>query len=72
MEIQNVVMSILAVTIGLLLIAYMLVPIGTDAMSVLHDVNPTWETLAGVVILVSIIGLVVVAISGYMRKGGIE
>lgn len=70
MELQNVIMSILAVAIGLILIANLLVPIADSAIATLTGVNPMWGTLAGVVVIVSIIGLIVVSISGYMRKGG--
>lgn len=70
MELQNVIMSILAVTIGLILIANLLVPIADASITYLNGVNTTWGTLAGVVVIVSIIGLIVVAINGYMRKGG--
>lgn len=70
MELQNVIMSILAVALGLLLIANLLIPIADSAIDTLNGVNPMWGTLAGVVVIVSIIGLIVVAINGYMKKGG--
>ncbi len=64
------IMSILAVAIGLILIANLLVPIADSSISVLNGINPMWGTLAGVVVIVSIVGLIVVAINGYMKKGG--
>lgn len=70
MELQNVIGSILAVAIGLLLISAMLVPIADSAIDTLNGVNPMWGTMAGIVVVVSIIGLIVVAINGYMKKGG--
>ena len=70
MEIQNVVMSIIAVAIGLIMIANLLIPVADSAIDVMNGVNPMWGTLAGTVVLVSIVGLIIVAISGYMRKGG--
>ena len=70
MELQNVIMSILAVAIGLILIANLLVPVADSSISVLNGINPMWGTLAGVVVIVSIVGLIVVAINGYMKKGG--
>ena len=70
MEIQNVIMSIIAVAIGLILIANLLIPIADEAITTMNGVNPTWGTLAGVVVLISIVGLIIVAINGYMRKGG--
>lgn len=70
MELQNTIMSILAVAVGLILIANLLVPIADSAIETLNGINPTWGTLAGVVVIVSIIGLIVVSINGYMRKGG--
>ena len=70
MELQNTIMSILAVAVGLILIANLLVPIADSAIDTLSGINPTWGTLAGVVVIVSIIGLIVVSINGYMRKGG--
>lgn len=70
MELQNTIMSILAVAVGLILIANLLVPIADSSIETLNSINPTWGTLAGVVVIVSIIGLIVVSINGYMRKGG--
>lgn len=70
MELQNVIMSILAVAIGLILIANLLVPIADSAIQTLNGINPMWATLGTVVVTVSIIGLIVVAIQGYMKKGG--
>ena len=70
MELRNVIMSILSVAIGLILIANLLIPIADDAMTYINGINTTWGTMVGVVVLVSIVGLIVVAISGYMRKGG--
>ena len=70
MEIQNVIGSIIAVAIGLILIANLLIPIADEAITTMNGVNPTWGTLAGVVVLISIVGLIIVAINGYMRKGG--
>ena len=64
------IMSILAVAVGLILIANLLVPIADASITYLNGINTTWGTLAGVVVIVSIIGLIVVAINGYMRKGG--
>lgn len=63
-------MSIISVAIGLILIANLLVPIADSAIDTLNGVNATWGTLAGVVVIVSIVGLIVVAVNGYMRKGG--
>lgn len=70
MELKNTIMSILCVAIGLTLIANLLVPIADSAIETLTGVNPMWGTLAGVVVIVSIVGLIVVAIQGYMKKGG--
>ena len=70
MEIQNVIGSIIAVAVGLILIANLLIPIADEAITTMNGVNPTWGTLAGVVVLISIVGLIIVAINGYMRKGG--
>ena len=70
MEIQNVIGSIIAVAIGLILIANLLIPIADESITIMNGVNPTWGTLAGVVVLISIVGLIIVAINGYMRKGG--
>lgn len=70
MELKNTIMSILCVAIGLILIANLLVPIADSAIETLTGVNPMWGTLAGVVVIVSIVGLIVVAIQGYMKKGG--
>ena len=72
MELKSVMVSIISVTIGILLITYMLVPIVADCLPILNEINTTWGTLVSVVVLASIIGLVWVAINGYMSKGGKE
>lgn len=66
MEVRDVVTTIVAITIGVLLIGNLLVP---QAQSVINTMTENgqggWASLVGVVIVVSIISLVVVALYAY-------
>lgn len=66
MEVRDVVTTIVAITIGVLLIGNLLVP---QAQSVINTMNEQdqggWASLVGVVVVISIISLVVVALYAY-------
>jgi len=69
MDVRNVVMTIVAITIGVILVGTLLVP---EAQNVISDLTTkgegTWARLLGVVVMVSIIGLVLVSVYGFSDK----
>lgn len=70
LSINSVVMAILAVAIGLILIGSMLAPVATDVMTdltALGDDGATWSSLVSVTVVISILGLIIVAINNYTK-----
>lgn len=73
LSVNNVVMAIIAVAIGLVLIGSLLAPIATDVMTSLTglgDDGASWASIVGVCVIVSILGLIIVAINSFMRDKG--
>ena len=69
MQIKAVVTGVIATAIGVLLVGSLLVPISSDVIAQLtSDGHTTWATMCGVVVLVSFVGLVVVALYSYTEK----
>lgn len=81
LSINTVALTIVAVSIGIVLIGSLLAPVASDVMAQLtatHVVNEvtvpvfeegeSWAKLIGVVVIIAIIGLVVVAINSYTKK----
>lgn len=72
LSINNVVMAVLAVAIGLILIGSMLAPIAADVMADLTANygadGVTWSSLVGVTVVISILGLIIVAINNYTKR----
>lgn len=75
LSINSVVITIVAIAIGLVMIGSLLAPIAADVMADLTDPvsgygadGVTWASLVGVVVLISIVGLVLVAINSYTSK----
>lgn len=74
LSINNVVMGVLAVAIGLIMIGSMLAPIASDVMKQFtaegsgYDDGATWSSLVGVTVVISIIGLIIVAINSYTKR----
>lgn len=69
LSINGTVMTVVAIAIGLVTIGAVLAPIATDVQNDLTenygDQGATWASLVGVVVLLSILGLVIVAVNGY-------
>ena len=69
MDVRNVVMTIVGITIGVILVGTLLVP---QAQAVISDLNSSgdgqWANLLGVVVMVSIIGLVLIAVYGFSDR----
>lgn len=71
LSINTVALTIVAITIGIVLIGSLLAPTATDVMASLEalgDAGRGWAKLVGVVVIVSVIGLIVVAINQYTRN----
>ena len=78
LSINQVAITIVAIAIGLVLIGSLLAPVASDVMAQLVAVDgqghpifengESWSSLIGVVVIVSIIGLVVVAINSYTKN----
>ena len=62
-------MTIIAITVGVLLVGTLLVP---QAQSVIDSLTKsgqgTWASLIGVVVMISIIGLVLVSVYGFSDR----
>ena len=69
MDVRQVVMTIIAITVGVLLVGTLLIP---QAQSVIEDLTNhgqgTWASLIGVVVMLSIIGLVLVSVYGFSDR----
>lgn len=69
MDVRQVVMTIIAITVGVLLVGTLLVP---QAQSVIDSLTKsgqgTWASLIGVVVMISIIGLVLVSVYGFSDR----
>lgn len=72
LSINSVVMAVLAVAIGLIMIGSLLAPIATDVMTDLTANygadGATWASLVGVTVVISILGLIIVAVNNYTRR----
>lgn len=71
LSINSVVITIIAVAIGIVLIGSLLAPIATDVMADLNVIGgeaATWANLVSVVVIVSVIGLIVVAVNNYTKN----
>ncbi len=78
LSINNIVITIVGISIGLVLIGSLLAGVASDVMAQLTAVDAnnvaiyedgeSWASLVGVVVVVSIIGLIVVAINNYTKK----
>lgn len=69
MDVRTVVMTIVALTVGVLLIGTLLIPNCQEVIDTLNKANQgNWASLIGIVVMVSIIGLVLVAVYGFSDK----
>lgn len=70
MEIRDVVLSIVSITIGILLVGSLLVPQATETMQDLTDIGQgSWASLVGVTVVMVIISLILIAVLGFSKKG---
>ena len=68
LSINSVVISVIAVAIGVVLIGSLLAPLASDVMTDLNAYDATWSQLVGVVVVVSILGLIIIAVNTYTKK----
>ncbi len=81
LSINQVAITIVAISIGLVLIGSLLAPVASDVMAqltatqvvngttvALYDQGESWSSLISVVVVVAIIGLIVVAINSYTKR----
>lgn len=71
LSINSVVITVIAVAIGVLMIGSLLAPVATDVMADLTALGgdgASWANLVGVVVIVSILGLIIVAVNQYTKK----
>lgn len=71
LSINSVVMTIIAVAIGLVLIGSLLAPQAQSTMTTLTAMGTdgaSWANLVGIVVIVSILGLIIVAVNEYTKK----
>lgn len=77
MSINGTVMTVVAVAIGLVMVGSVLAPIAQDVMDdftateggvPVFENGASWASLVGVTVVLSIVGLVIVAVNGYTGK----
>ena len=81
LSINQVAITIVAISIGLVLIGSLLAPVASDVIAqltatqivdgktvALYDQGESWSSLISVVLVVAIIGLIVVAINSYTKR----
>lgn len=69
MEIRNVVMSVVSITIGIILVGSLLAPQAQTVMQELSDSGEAgWASMIGLTVLMVIISLILIAILGFSAK----
>lgn len=71
LSINSVVITILALAIGIVLIGSLLAPTAMDVMASLTELGgeaATWANLVGVVVVISTLGLIIVAVNSYTKN----
>lgn len=68
MDVSTVVMTVVAVTVGIMLIGSLLIPQAETVINKLQQNHSDWAALFGVVVICSIISLVVVALYAFKNK----
>lgn len=72
LTVNSVVMTIIAIAIGLVMVGSLLAPIASDVMTDLStnfgSDGATWANLVGVTVIISILGLIIVAVNSYTKR----
>ena len=69
MDVRDVVLTIFSITLGIMLVGYLLVPVATDVVGTIA--NPTWQTLVKLVVTFSIVLLLLIR-SARVKSSQIE
>ena len=71
LSINSVVITIIAIAIGLVMIGSLLAPIANDVMVDLTNLGSdgaTWANLVGVTVIMCILGLLIVCVNNYTKS----
>lgn len=68
MEIREVVMSIVSVTVGIILVGSLLAPQASEVMEDLEDIDAGWAAMVGITVVMVIISLILIAVLGFSSK----
>lgn len=69
MEIRNVVMSIVSITVGIILVGSLLAPQAQEVMNSLTNIGEGgWAAMVGVTVIMVIISLILIAVLGFSSK----
>lgn len=69
MEIQNVVMSVVAITVGIVLVGSLLAPQAQAVMDQLTNLGEEgWASMVGITVIMVIISLILIAVLGFSSK----
>lgn len=71
LTVNSVVITIIALAIGIVLIGSLLAPLAANVMADLNLLGgdgATWSNLVGVTVVVCIVGLIVVAVNNYTKN----
>ncbi len=73
MDIISTVLTVVSLSIGTVMVAELLIPIAQneiDILDAMEGVNPAWGSLLGVVVTLSIVSLVLIAVTGFTGRRG--
>lgn len=71
LSINSVVLTLIAVSIGIVMIGSLLAPIAVDTIADLNLLGgeaEKWAGLVGIVVMFSTLGLIIVAVNSFTRK----
>lgn len=71
LSINGVVITTIAVAIGLVMIGSLLAPIAMDVMGDLENMGGdgvTWASIVGLTVIMSILGLILVCVNNYTKR----
>lgn len=71
LSVNTVVLTIMAVAVGLLMIGSLLAPISADVITQLlgiEDYGETWANMVSATVVFTILGLVILAVNSYTGK----
>ena len=63
MDVRDVVLTIFSISLGIMLVGYLLIPISVDVLATIT--NTTWQTLVKLVVTFSIVLLLLIGVYGF-------